>query len=169
MITEESILKAVTDGIRITLRQGGLQAACAQWTAVNNMLSTEEWWPPVARAVKEQLDAYAAEQTEDEPGSALDMADVAQAVTKCKPFLWGNSALAVAFAVCRDEYGMGDNMNQFERKLQEQGVECPAGTLANAMKNNPYMKMPTDRWRANGAKERVMVLLSALRKCINEC
>ena len=106
-------------------------------------------------------------RTEDEPRPSPGMAEVAQAVAKCKPFLWGNSALAVVFAVCRDEYGLGDNMSQFERQLQEQGVECPAGTIANALKNNPYMKKPVERWRTNGAQERAMVLVSEFRKSID--
>lgn len=101
-------------------------------------------------------------------GQAVDIATVAKAVQKCKPFMWGNAALATVFCVCRDCYGMGSNMSRFERLLQEQGIACPAGTLAAAMQNNPYMKFPVGKWKDNGAKERALVLAREFRKSVDE-
>ena len=34
---------------------------------------------------------------------------VCSALNRCKPFLWGNAAYAVAFCVCRDLFGWQDN------------------------------------------------------------
>jgi hypothetical protein len=63
MPTSVSILAAITNSIRSTLKQEGLQKAREQWTTVNDMLSTEDWWPPVARAVRGEIDAFADELT----------------------------------------------------------------------------------------------------------
>ena len=98
----------------------------------------------------------------------MDMATVAKALEKCRAYLWGNAALAVVFGVCRDCYVMGSNMSQFERQLQDQGVACPAGTLAAAMQNNPYMKLPIEKWKDNGAKERVLILVREFQKSVEE-
>jgi hypothetical protein len=105
---------------------------------------------------------------EDDGEEAVDMAMVAKAVGKCQAFMWGNAALAVVFCVCRDCIDMGSNMSLFERQLQEQGVNCPTGTLAAAMQNNPYMKLPIERWKDNGAKERALILIKEFRKSMEE-
>lgn len=59
MPSVEALRTAITDSIRSTLKQEGLQRAREQWTAVNNLLSTEEWWPSVARAVRKEMDDFA--------------------------------------------------------------------------------------------------------------
>jgi hypothetical protein len=83
---------------------------------------------------------------------------IAKAVEKVKPLFWGTSAIATIFCVCRDRYNTTLNVSEFERQMITQGIECPEGTIRNAMKNNPYMRLPIDKWTANGAKERVMIL-----------
>lgn len=97
-----------------------------------------------------------------------DMQTVAEALKRCKPFMWGHAAMATVFGVCRDEYNIADNMSLFEQQLQELKLDCPTGTIANAMKNNPYLKLPLSKWQANGAKERVMALVEEFKKSMDE-
>ena len=81
---------------------------------------------------------------------------VGEALSKCGDYIWGNSAYAVPFCVCRDVYGWEDNASLFERKLELEGVELPPGTINTAINRNPYMKLPIFKWKDNGAKERVL-------------
>ena len=86
----------------------------------------------------------------------IDSSMVSQALAKCGDYIWGNSAYAVPFCVCRDVYGWEDNASLFERKLELEGVELPPGTINTTINRNPYMKLPIFKWRDNGAKERVL-------------
>ena len=86
----------------------------------------------------------------------IDSSMVSQALAKCGDYIWGNSAYAVPFCVCRDVYGWEDNASLFERKLELEGVQLPPGTINTTINRNPYMKLPIFKWRDNGAKERVL-------------
>ena len=86
----------------------------------------------------------------------IDSSMVSQALAKCGDYIWGNSAYAVPFCVCRDVYGWEDNASLFERKLELEGVELPPGTINTAINRNPYMKLPIFKWKDKGAKERVL-------------
>lgn len=59
---EESVIAS----IQSTLKQEGLVQARAKWDVVNNMMSCEDWWPPVARAVRNLFDNYAEEKKKEE-------------------------------------------------------------------------------------------------------
>ena len=59
---------------------------------------------------------------------------------------------------------MGDNASWFERQMEMMKIDCPQGTIANAFRNNPYMKLHVDKWEKNGAKGRVLVLMRELQK-----
>ena len=58
----ETMLETITASLRSTLRQEGLTKAREQWLVLNDTMSTEDWWPQVARAVRQLFDDYAAEQ-----------------------------------------------------------------------------------------------------------
>lgn len=58
----ETMLETITASLRSTLRQEGLTKAREQWQVLNDTMSTEDWWPQVARAVRQLFDDYAAEQ-----------------------------------------------------------------------------------------------------------
>lgn len=88
---------------------------------------------------------------------------VKQVLSKCGAYIWGNSAYAVAFCVCRDEYGWQDNASYFERQMEQQGIPLPQGTINAALSRNPYMKLKTDKWDKNGAMERVLRLRDEFR------
>lgn len=98
----------------------------------------------------------------------VDIKIVAQALKKCKGFLWGQAALATIFCVCRDAYNLGDNASWFERQMEQMDFNCPQGTIANAIRNSPYMKQPISKWERNGAQERVLVLMKQFMKSIEE-
>ena len=58
----ETMLETITASLRSTLRQEGLTKAREQWLVLNDTMSTEDWWPQVARAARQLFDDYAAEQ-----------------------------------------------------------------------------------------------------------
>ena len=84
-------------------------------------------------------------------------------VENVREYLWKDSAMAVIFCVCRDRYCYADNMSQFERDFQ-----CQEGLLSNTFRNNPYMRLPIDKWKENGAKERVLRLVEAYGNAVQK-
>ena len=88
----------------------------------------------------------------------VSMDVVCSALNRCKPFLWGNAAYAVAFCVCRDLFGWQDNASLFERQLQQQGIDLPIGTINTAMSRNAYMRLNVNRWGTSDVMERVLKL-----------
>jgi hypothetical protein len=83
---------------------------------------------------------------------------VCKALNKCKSYIWGHSAYAVAFCVCRDLCGWQDNASYFERQMQQQGIVFPPGTINTTISRNPFMKLNVDKWDGNGVMERVIKL-----------
>ena len=79
-------------------------------------------------------------------------------IKRTKAFMWGNAAYAVAFCVCRDKYGVGDNATAFERMLLEQGISIPAGTINAALHRNPWMRYHVDSWDGRGVQRRAFKL-----------
>ena len=94
--------------------------------------------------------------------------EVGKAVAQCGKYIWSPSAMAVIFGICRDKYDWADNGSEFERRMTVMKLDCPAGTIANAMRNNPYLKIHYTKWAAAGAKRRVMVLAEEFQKAIDE-
>lgn len=80
-----------------------------------------------------------------------------------RAYFWKDSAMAVIFCVCRDRYCYVDNMSQFERDFQ-----CTEGLLSNTFRNNPYMRLHVDKWKENGAKERVLRLVEAYENAVQK-
>lgn len=56
------MVDSITASLRSTLKQQGLEQAREQWLVLNTTMSCEEWWPAVARAVRQLFDDYADEQ-----------------------------------------------------------------------------------------------------------
>lgn len=103
---------------------------------------------------------YHAQQPAEAPGNdgEVSAAQVAAALSRCRDYLWGNAAYAVAFCVCRDVYGWPNNAAGFERQMQLQGISMPPGTIHSAISRNRYMRMPVDKWEKNGAMQRVLAM-----------
>ena len=91
---------------------------------------------------------------------------IVDAIHQCQSYMWGNSSLATIFCICREYYGLVDNMSQFEREMQRFDIECPTGTIDGTIRKNPYMRYPIEKWAEKGAKERVMKLVEAFRKIV---
>ena len=95
-----------------------------------------------------------------------------EAVTQCSHLFWAASAWAVAYGVMRDCCNGTDNMNEFERRVQliqlPTGFDhrCTNGTIQRTVSNHPYMRKSVDKWAANGAAQRELVLLQQLRELL---
>ena len=90
-----------------------------------------------------------------------------KAVGRVQQLFWATSAIATIFCVCRDRYGVKVSASEFERQMNKANINCPEGTIKNAMKNNPYMKLPISKWAMNGAQERVMFLIKKFEEAID--
>lgn len=93
---------------------------------------------------------------------------IASAIQNNQSMFWAQSAWAVFFCVCRDHLGMKHNMTEIEHYIkglpftQALAYECPEGTIQKALSNNAYMKLPIDKWKVNGGKERAILLAEKL-------
>ena len=84
---------------------------------------------------------------------------VGRALKQCEAYIWGYAAYSVAFCVCRDNYdGWPDNATDFERKMRDQGIDLPEGTINTALSRNAFMRFDIDKWEENGALDRVIKL-----------
>lgn len=99
----------------------------------------------------------------------IDNKVLKKAVGKVKPFMWAASSYAVLYCVCRDKYGIPDNMSQFEREFSNSktGYSCKEGSIGNTIRANSYMKLHIDRWEQNGAKERALILKNKFIEEVN--
>ena len=109
--------------------------------------------------VTQQATAPSALQSQELP----EVSALVACAAKVREYFWGDSSLAVIFCVCRDCYGYANNMSQFERDFQ-----CQEGLLSNTFRNNPYMRLPIDKWKENGAKERVLRLMEAYENAVQK-
>jgi hypothetical protein len=64
-IIASEMVTTVTASIGTHLQIDGLQAARDTWRVLNDTFSANEWWPPVARAVRELFRDYAAQQQQE--------------------------------------------------------------------------------------------------------
>ena len=103
-------------------------------------------------------------QMPSEEERRLDAKALAKVLAGCKAFIWGHSAYAVVFCVCRDLNLLENNASRFERMLAEGGTEIPEGTINNAMSRNPWMKHPADKWEKYDVKERVLKLRDEFKR-----
>ena len=105
------------------------------------------------------------------PSSAADR--LPEAIVAVQSLMWGASSYAVLFCEGRDHQHYPNNMSQFERDVdgiaEAKGLDwrCREGTIADAFRNNKYMKMNVEKWEANGASKRVLTLLGAFQKAIS--
>ena len=100
------------------------------------------------------------------PRKAITTEQVVAAIKQCREYTWGKSSLATIFRVCVQYYKLADNRSQFERNMNNAGVECPPGTLDSAFQANAYLAYPIEEWPEKGAKERVMKLVEAFCRAI---
>ena len=102
------------------------------------------------------LDAYGTLEKEETFTPELTDARLAKAVEACQPFFWAKSAWAVVFCVCRDCYGVPDNVSAFEKRIRILPFSKPieaysVGTIQKTISNNDYMKRCIDKWEEGRA------------------
>ena len=95
---------------------------------------------------------------------------IARAIENCQDYFWGNSAYAVVYCLCRDDYNQELSQSGFERMVESLPFQkklsfmCKAGTITNAFSDNPVYKTHVSRWETQGASPRALLLLKMLRK-----
>ena len=115
------------------------------------------------------MDAYGVEDDEDSLVPELTDERLAKAVEACQPYFWAKSAWAVVFCVCRDCFGMTDNVSAFEKRIMglefgNRVKEYTKGTIHSALCNNDYLKKPVSKW----TEGRALVLAKALKEALEE-
>ena len=115
------------------------------------------------------MDAYGVEDDEDSLVPELTDERMAEAVEACQPYFWAKSAWAVVFCVCRDCFGMTDNVSAFEKRIMglefgNRVKEYTKGTIHSALCNNDYLKKPVSKW----TEGRALVLAKALKEALEE-
>ena len=115
------------------------------------------------------MDAY--EDVSDEETFTPELTDarLVKAVEECQPYFWAKSAWAVVFCVCRDYFGVTDNVSAFEKRilgleLSTNVKEYSVGTIYSALCNNEYLKKPISKW----AEGRALVLAKELVRTLEE-
>lgn len=103
------------------------------------------------------------------------------AIQACQKLFWGNTAWAVVYVLCREDYGFDDNKAQFERYAQELLKEpelkdfekgCPNGTIQSAETgkdgSGAFFREHSSTWTICGAQPRAINLMAALRQKISD-
>ena len=103
-----------------------------------------------------------------------------KAISQCRDLFTRQTAWAVVYSLCREDYSVEDNKSQFERYAQEllsdpelsdfpQG--CPNGTIQSAEtgKNGSgrFFRQPSSTWTINNGYEWAINLMAKLRQAIN--
>jgi len=105
----------------------------------------------------------------DQKPAGLSLERLARAIENSQEMFWANSAYAVVYCLCRDDFGWNMSQTAFEQRVEQlpyqkkRDYKCPKGTIANAMSDNAVYRLPCGRWQQAGAPQRVMKLLGRLR------
>ena len=108
--------------------------------------------------------AYGIQPDDDSSLPELTDARLAKAVEECQPYFWAKSAWAVVFCVCRDCFGVADNVSAFEKRIMglefsHRVKEYSVGTIYSALCNNDHLKKPISKW----AEGRALTLARELK------
>ena len=97
------------------------------------------------------------------PAAAAEypVAMLVECVDEVRPLFWGNSSMAVIFCVCRDCYHYADNMSQFERDFG-----CRENLLSTTFRDNPFMRVSSEKWPQMNVKQRVLTLVDAYKNAV---
>ena len=76
---------------------------------------------------------------------------------------------AAVFCVCRDCFGVADNVSAFEKRVQglkfsKVVKECPSNTIHTTFGNHSYMKKHISKWE-DGRERKLAVQLKTLLGC----
>ena len=92
--------------------------------------------------------------------------DMAKAVRECGMYMYAVAGITVAYAIGRDVCHWTLSQSDFERKMRMMGYDCKDGTIANTLRNNPYMREHVSKWATFGAKSEVLKLRDELQKSL---
>ena len=103
------------------------------------------------------------------------------AIKDCKDLFWGQTAWAVVYVLCREDYGIADNKAAFERyaqdllkepELKDMDKGCPSGTITSAETgkegSGDFFLKHSSMWTICGAHSRAIQLMSALRQKLSD-
>ena len=122
--------------------------------------------------MKGTINYHEQSRTVEEENATLTTSKIGKALEAVQDIMWGQSANAVIFCALRDNHGYADNMSQYERDWKIMAGErrlscqCPEGTLRAAFRDNPYLKLPVDKWSSNGAPDRAISLIKKFEESI---
>ena len=108
-------------------------------------------------------------EKEGEKKTQLSGECLARAIENCQEYFWGNSAYAVLFCVCRDDYDENGNKSLFEQRLQKLPYKksltfyCHTRSISNAFSNNPVYNEHIDTWESFNPLPRIIKLRDAIR------
>jgi len=114
------------------------------------------------------------EEEETDSNKILTPDQLAKAVGKVLNLFWGKSSYAVLFCVCRDYFGYPNNMSMFESEFADlfndvcPHYKCSHGTIVSAFFNNSFLKLPVEKWKENGAKQRALLLADNFKAALSE-
>lgn len=92
--------------------------------------------------------------------------DMKRAVKECGMYMYAVAGITVAYAIGRDLCHWTLSQSDFERKMRMVGYDCKDGTIANTLRNNPYMREHISKWATLGAKSEVLKLRDELQKSL---
>ena len=92
--------------------------------------------------------------------------DMKKAVAECGLYMYAVAGITVAYAIGRDLCHWTLSQSDFERKMRMVGYDCKDGTIANTLRNNPYMREHVSKWATLGAKVEVLRLRDELQKTL---
>ena len=92
--------------------------------------------------------------------------DMKKALTECGMYMYAVAGITVAYAIGRDLCHWTLSQSDFERKMRMIGYDCKDGTVANTLRNNPYMREHISKWATLGAKNEVLRLRDELQKSL---
>ena len=96
-----------------------------------------------------------------ESETMYEVKTLVECVDEVRPLFWGNSSMAVIFCVCRDCYHYADNMSQFERDFG-----CRENLLATTFRDNPFMRVSSEKWPQMNVMQRVQTLVDAYKNAV---
>ena len=112
-------------------------------------------------------------QHDDGDDPIFDEQLLAKAIENCQSYFWSNSAYAVVYCICRDDYKKKLSQTEFEKMVEglpytkERHHHCTTGTIANAFSNNPIFYEDVNEWDIFNPMPRIIKLRDALRKELN--
>jgi hypothetical protein len=93
---------------------------------------------------------------------------IVMALKECQGLFCSMASYAIVYCVCRDLFHFGNTVASFVRGLKMNGIEITEGSINTAMCRNAYMKYHVDKWKENGADNKVLKKRDMFRDKMDE-